>query len=136
MSIGFVSCFMVLGTVFASAKQPWRNVLTVISVIQLLGYLAWMTVHDEFVYVILNYVPSMILVFVLQAIVFAKRRIGSEKCIMSGIIVSFIGAGVQQSGFALHQHFNQNDIYHLIQMLGIYLLYRGALLLKDYREAG
>ena len=28
---------------------------------------------------------------------------------------------------SLHQHVNQNDIYHVIQMGGLYCLYRGAL---------
>ena len=134
MSIGFVSCFMVVGTVLATVKPPWRNLLILVSAAQLLFYLGWMTAHDEFLYVILNYVPSMVLVFALQAIAFVTSRSGSEGFIMSGIIVSFVGAGVQQSGFALHQHFNHNDLYHVIQMLGIYLLYRGALRLQD-REA-
>jgi hypothetical protein len=33
---------------------------------------------------------------------------------------------VQRSGFALHRHFNHNDLYHVVQMLGTWLLYRGG----------
>lgn len=131
ITVGFVSCLVVVGTAYASISKPWRNILVSISLAQLLIYVVWISSHDEFIYVILNYVPSMILVFILQAISFRQRRTGSELFIMSGIVVSFIGAGVQQSGFALHQHFNHNDIYHLIQMVGIYLFYRGVLHLKD-----
>jgi hypothetical protein len=29
--------------------------------------------------------------------------------------------------FSLHRYVNQNDIYHVIQMGGLYCLYRGAL---------
>jgi hypothetical protein len=39
-----------------------------------------------------------------------------------------IGAIVQQQRLALHQHFNHNDLYHLIQIAGLWLLYRGGLL--------
>jgi hypothetical protein len=50
---------------------------------------------------------------------------------VAGVMVSFAAAGVQQSGFALHQHFNHNDLYHVIQMAGVYLLYRGGRLLRS-----
>ena len=43
-----------------------------------------------------------------------------------GVAVSFAGAAAQMSGFALHRHFNHNDLYHVIQMLGLWLLFRGA----------
>ena len=29
--------------------------------------------------------------------------------------------------FALHEHFNHNDLYHVVQMAGTYLLYRTGL---------
>jgi len=48
-----------------------------------------------------------------------------------GIIISFIGAGVQASRLGLHQHFNHNDIYHVIQMIGMGFFYHGATLLTD-----
>lgn len=134
ISIGFVSCLIVLGTLFATTKGPWRYSLAALSLVQLLVYIAWMMTHDDFVYVIANYVPSMVFVFVLQAISLVKRNTGSEVFIMSGVFISFVGAGIQQSGFALHQLLNHNDIYHLIQMVGIYLFYRGALDLGDCVE--
>jgi hypothetical protein len=50
---------------------------------------------------------------------------------VSGILVSFVASLIQQSGFALHQHFNHNDIFHVIQLLALWLLYRGGRLLDD-----
>ena len=46
--------------------------------------------------------------------------------VVAGVVVSFAGAGVQMSGFALHQHFNHNDLYHVIQMFGLWLFWKGA----------
>ncbi len=51
--------------------------------------------------------------------------------IVAGILASFVGAGVQMSGFALHRHFNHNDLYHVIQAGALYLLFRGGMLLRD-----
>jgi hypothetical protein len=41
--------------------------------------------------------------------------------------VTLAGVAVQLGGWGLHTHFNHNDIYHLVQMAGLYCLYRGAL---------
>lgn len=59
-----------------------------------------------------------------------KRRRG-HRWLKGGILVSAIGLLIQQSGWSLHEHFNHNDIYHLVQMLGIFCLYRGAECLHD-----
>ena len=45
--------------------------------------------------------------------------------------MSFLAAAVQVNGIALHDHFNHNELYHVIQMGGMYLFYRGARVLKD-----
>lgn len=46
-----------------------------------------------------------------------------------GIFVSGVGLAVLVGKLSLHEHFNQNDLYHVIQMGGLYCLYRGARLL-------
>ncbi len=132
--IGFVSFLIVTGTVLATLGRPWRLVLIGLSLLQLIAYLAWMIWHDDFIYVIIDYVPSMILVLVLQCLSLLKRKNGSELFMIAGVLISFAAAAVQASGFAIHQHFNHNDLYHVIQMLGIYCFYRGALKLEDYQD--
>jgi len=46
-----------------------------------------------------------------------------------GILVSLVGLSILLGKLSLHRHLNQNDLYHLVQMLGLFLFYRGALLL-------
>jgi hypothetical protein len=58
------------------------------------------------------------------------RRRG-HNWLKGGIAVSATGLLIQQSGWSLHEHFNHNDMYHLVQMLGITFFYRGVLLLHD-----
>ena len=55
--------------------------------------------------------------------------------LIQGESLSAVKAAVQASGFALHRHFNHNDLYHVIQMGGFYLLFRGGLLVRDRRPA-
>lgn len=47
----------------------------------------------------------------------------------AGVAVSILAAGVQQAGPDLAAHFNHNDLYHVIQIGALWLLYRGARLL-------
>ncbi|MND00634.1 hypothetical protein D3C83_193220 [compost metagenome] len=51
--------------------------------------------------------------------------------ILAGVASSVAAALVQASGFALHEHFNHNDLYHLIQVGAMFALYRGARRLTD-----
>jgi len=46
--------------------------------------------------------------------------------IVIGLLVNLSAAGVQVSGLTLHKHFNHNDLFHVIQVLGMILIYRGG----------
>ena len=54
-----------------------------------------------------------------------------RRWMIRGITLTLVGLAVQQSGLILHRNLNHNDIYHLIQLGGLYFFYRGASLLKD-----
>ena len=45
---------------------------------------------------------------------------------LAGVAVSVLAGLVQASGFALHAHFNHNDLYHLIQAAAMLLFYQGV----------
>jgi hypothetical protein len=46
---------------------------------------------------------------------------------MAGIVVALAGSVLQQAGVAIHPvHFNHNALYHVVQALAFYLLYRAA----------
>ena len=62
---------------------------------------------------------------------YIQREEGTVKWLLYGALVTIIGLIVQRSGFRSHRNFNHNDLYHLIQIAGFYLLYRGACTLRD-----
>ncbi|NTW68142.1 MAG: hypothetical protein HGB21_17805 [Nitrospirae bacterium] len=92
-------------------------------------YAAWIWRDYRFRNVIVFY--SICMAFVLGAMGLSYVSTGSPgaKLIAVGILVSFGAAAVQRSGFKLARHFNHNDIYHVIQLIGLYCFYKGALLL-------
>ncbi|MFQ5606248.1 MAG: hypothetical protein ACE5HS_23520 [bacterium] len=129
--IGLASFFMLAGTIVASTAGRVKHLLLTSAFLQLAVYAGWMVFHNEFKYVIFDYVPAMLAIILLQGYAFLKNRDKSAVWMVAGILISFAAAGVQLSGFAIHRHFNHNDLYHVIQMVGIYLLFRGASLLRD-----
>jgi hypothetical protein len=130
-SIGVASFCMLAGAILAATKPPLQKWLVAVAVLQFLIYAIWMINHDDFKYVIYDYAPAMLAVLFLQIYTHLKFRDPAVRWIIAGVLLSFFAAGVQQSGFTIHSHFNHNDLYHVIQMGAIYLLFRGAKLLTD-----
>ncbi len=112
-SIGLASFFLVLGS--------GRNLLLV-ALVKLIVYMSWMTAHSDFLWVIIDYGIALLIVAVVQLV----RRGPSTRWVIGSIVVSVIGALVQMSRLRLHEHFNHNDLYHVIQLVALWLLYRGG----------
>lgn len=112
-SIGLASFFLVLG----SGRQ-----LLLVALVKLIVYMSWMTVHSDFVWVVIDYGIALLIVGVVQLV----RRGPSTPWVIGSIVVSVLGALVQMSRLTLHEHFNHNDLYHLIQLVALWLLYRGG----------
>ena len=110
-SIGIASFFLLAGS-----GRAW----TIVAIVKLVIYMSWMIVHNDFVWVIADYGLTLLLIGIAQL----ARRGPSTPWVIGSIVVSVIAALVQQSRFALHRHFNHNDLYHLTQMVALWLLYR------------
>ncbi len=128
-SIGIAGAALVGGEIVARFDGAWRRALIALVAFKLGVYCAWMAAHDDFRYVIWDYAPALVAVLALEIWAWTAARAPSARWVVGGILVSFAAAGVQLSGFSLHRHFNHNDLYHVVQMVGLYLLYRGGLLL-------
>lgn len=116
-SLGLASFFLVLGS--------GRNLLLV-ALVKLIVYMSWMTAHSEFLWVIADYGIALLIVAVVQL----TRRGPSTRWVIGSIVVSVIGALVQMSRLTLHEHFNHNDLYHVIQFVALWLLYRAGKLMN------
>ena len=113
LSVGVASFFLLAG---------YSRKFAAIAVVKLIVYSSWMIGHDDFVWVIADYGTTLILVGVATAV----RRERATPWILGSIGVSVVGAVVQMSGMKLHAHFNHNDLYHVIQTVALWMLYRGG----------
>jgi hypothetical protein len=109
MSVGIATFFLLAGT---------HRRLAVLAAVKLVVYLTWMTTHDDFIWVIADYGITLILVGILHP---------AKKWVLASIAVSVIAAVVQQMHLTIHPHwFDHNDLYHVVQMPSLWLLYRAA----------
>ena len=51
--------------------------------------------------------------------------------ITAGAAVAVAAGLIQWARVAPHARFNHNDLFHVVQMASLYLLYRGGVLLRD-----
>ncbi len=131
LSVGAVAVFFLMTVVYhlpGFSESAW---IKWVPIAVYVFYVGVIFNNDQFLNVILFYVPAMILV--LAAMLYSQFVLGSPGAgyISIGILISFIGAAVQASGRGFHQHFNHNDIYHVIQMAGMWFFYSGAVRLTD-----
>ena len=130
-AIGGAAAAMLAGAAFAALRAPVRTALLALVGVKLALYLAWMGVHDDFRYVIYDYVPAMAVVLGLQIVAAARGRATGAGWIVGGILLSFVAAAIQRSEAVFTPWFNANDLYHLVQIVALVLLYFGARRLED-----
>jgi uncharacterized protein DUF6962 len=124
LSVGVASFAMVAGSAIATVTGAARKLLLGLVFLKFVFYCAWMLQRDEFIFVVLD-------TGIAFAAVAALHLWRFNPWIVAGVAVSVMAGLVQASGFDLHRHFNHNDLYHMIQIAAMVLLYRGARLLRD-----
>lgn len=78
----------------------------------------------EFVVAIVAYLPAALF---LVAVLWRDRRHAGAVAGLLGVALVLVGAAGQQAGIGLHPvHFDHNALYHVVQMVALYLLYRCA----------
>ena len=126
---GIASFGMLAGSAICATAGNARKALVAIAAAKLAVYSGWVVGHSEYIYVIADTGTAFVLVAALHLWSAARDR--ASRWILAGIGVSVLAAGVQASGFALHRNFNHNDLYHVIQIAAMILLYAGARRLRD-----
>ena len=119
LSAGVASFGMLAGSSYAAFPPPLRAFVLTAALAKLAVYSVWMLSHDAFIYVVID----TGIAFLIVAAIHLWKWNGP---LVAGVAVSIAGAAVQASGFGLHEHFNHNDLYHVIQIAALVLLYRGA----------
>ena len=97
------------------------------SAILVIKYVLGLNKNDTFHHAIKFYVTLIILALIGFIPAFFSLGYTGALQIVIGLLVNLSAAGVQASGLTLHQHFNHNDLFHVLLILGMIFIYRGGL---------
>jgi uncharacterized protein DUF6962 len=140
---------------FADSKILWRLVLVSLGVVSAAAWaigarllfadrLAWLIataalielivyavvvffVSDSFSIAIANYLPSTLFLIVAFFAAYEKSGAAPVAIGVAGLLLTLVAAGVQQARVALHPtYFNHNALYHLLQAIALFLIFRAA----------
>lgn len=130
-SIGLSALLMACATILATLRPSlqWLLIGTMVAKFAIFAYRAGTRI--EYKYVAYEGLLSMAVIIVLQLIALTTQHTLSAKWILAGTALSIAAAGIQLSGFDLHRNLIHNDLYHIVQMIAMYIWYRGGLLLRD-----
>lgn len=124
---------MTFGTLMTIATQFFsreaQRFFLIFGIIQFAVNTIIVLLIDSFLDVILNYMPVMILLLVMN-ISGLKQGTGSWRLI-AGILILFTASAIQALGIDRFSPVDRNGLYHLITMLGVIFLYLGGLHLQN-----
>ncbi len=78
---------------------------------------------------------TMLVIIVLSAWGAWAGRMRSATWVLAGVLASMLAALFQHGRVSIHPQFSYNDLFHVVQMGAMYLLYRGGLLLREREPA-
>ena len=109
-----------LGSAAAIAwlRPKARRIAIGLLVVELIACFVAAALSNAFLVAALDYVP--VLLALLAGALVNRGRPGSA-FIAAGVVTSFVAFGVQRLEWQYH-----NDVFHLVQMIAMYLLYRGG----------
>ncbi|MEW5983224.1 MAG: hypothetical protein AB1806_12765 [Acidobacteriota bacterium] len=130
IATGIGSAALLASVAMAATTGTLQRVLLVAAAVKLIVYAWWMSSHDDFIFVIYDYGSALLAVVLLAWWSSSPGVAPAAGWIFAGVGVAVVAALIQALGLAPHKHFNHNDLFHVVQMVALYLLYRAGLLLR------
>lgn len=135
LSIGVADLLLLAGAARAALPAGLRRLGFAAVAGKFLGYAVVLLWFREFRHVGYEYALTLLLLLA-AALDLLRRHEPAAGFLLAGVLVSFAGGLVQTLRLAPHPQFNHNDLFHVIQMAGLWLLFRAGLRLRDRRGAG
>ena len=136
VTLGAANLLLLMGITWALLPPRWRPPAVAAALAHFVGFCVLLLRAMDFRLVIQDYAIILLALAVLAGRE-ARRGSPAARWLAVGIGVSAAGAWVQRSGFALHVHFNHNDIFHVLQTAGLWCYARAGAHLQDRgQEAG
>jgi hypothetical protein len=120
--VGVASYLFGLAIALAYFSARGRRVAQIVLLVELLAYAIGVALSDDFGIVIADYASVMLAIFIVCLFHWSDS---AARWIAAGVAISFAAAGAQISAIRIGP-LNHNDIYHVIELGGLYCWYRGG----------
>lgn len=131
LSMGLASACLLAAVASAGTTGALQRGVIAVAVLKLALYAWWVMSHDDFIYAIYDYGSALAGLVLVAWLSRTGGMTAAGPWLLAGVAVTVVASGIQAWRLAPHPHFNHNDLFHVVQMGALYLLYRGGLLLKD-----
>jgi hypothetical protein len=128
--VGLGHLLILAGAAIAATRGGLRAALLVALVLRFAVWFAVIAGRPDFRYVVYDYAGTLLGLLVLAACLARWGRHGAG-WIVAGVATSLVGAVIQRGRLAPSPAFNHNDLFHVVQAVGLYLYFRAGLLLTD-----
>jgi hypothetical protein len=133
LATGIGSACLLAAAVTAATAGALHRALVALVVVKLLVYVWTIATKDQFALVIADYGSALLAVALAAWFIRPSGLTPAAWWITGGVAVAVVAGAIHWAHLAPHAHFNHNDLFHVVQMASLYLLYRGGLLLRDMR---
>ncbi len=121
-----LAAFAVVSAAIVLGGWGWRTrfIATFAAGVAFGSYGLWVIRNPVFLMAILAYGGAFAVLVGVR--LFTRPLDLGGRLLLAGVVLSLIAAGIQQSGVAIHRHFNHNDLYHVVQAVAVWFLYLAA----------
>ena len=130
LAIGGANALLLAGAARVAWPARWRRVAIVLILARLGVFVVVVTLDQHFRHVVRDFALTLLVLSVF-ATWGARRRLPWPAWLAGAIVLSLAGAAVQGLRLAPHEHFNHNDLFHVLQAAGVVFFSRAGRLLAD-----
>jgi len=131
LATGIGSACLLAAAAVAATTGTLQRALLAIVLVKLLAYAWAMAASDEFTVVIVDYGTALLAVLAAAWFIRPSGLTPATWWITGAVAAAVVAGAIQRARVSPHPSFNHNDLFHVVQMASLYLLYRGGLLLRD-----
>lgn len=128
---GFAGAASIASVAFFTSRGSIRTTILIVAGLKLLAYFVSIARRPEFRVAVADYGAALAVLLAGSLYAMVRWHSPGTGWMAAGVGVSLVAGLVQARRIAPHRHFNHNDLYHLVQMVALYLFYRGGALLVD-----
>jgi hypothetical protein len=120
-----------MSVAFFAARGSVRTAILAFAGLKLLWFTVAVARRPEFRVAAADYGGALAILLVGAVYAWVRWSEPAAAWLIGGVLVTLVGSVLQARRVGLHRLFNHNDLFHVVQMVALYVFYRGGALLVD-----